>query len=394
MKRAFGSMRPSSRRNYYAYFKVYCEWAGKTPQELWAEPWEVIRDRIIDFRLHREEEGKAPNTISTYTSCIRRFYEYNNIIFKGKFFSNGKAPRARESNEKELITPVMLSKIMDLSTPLERSMFILQFQSGLGAYELCNLKIKNVGDIVDGKVKLRIEDGVIKLKLIRQKTDVRFTTFFGTDAIDLLRKWIDLRQSGRILLNREISEDAKIKSKNDHIFIAYSKRYKKWGSIQPVTYAKYLRNKVRQLGWISDDDMRDTGQLSVYRPHALRMSFSEILKHQAFVSWDFVEYMLGHKMSNTDRAYVKFDDATLMKVYKEGEVFLSLKPLEKPIVSDDKYRELKRENEVLKAKFKDLESDLAFLRTYWKHADASYREREREEQEERERKEKKSKATD
>lgn len=366
VRRVFGSLSNSSKRNYYAYFKVYSEWTGKDPKDLWVEPWETIRDRIVDFRLLLEEQGKAPNTIAAYTTCIRRFYEYNNIIFKGKFFTNGKGKQVKEQNEKELITPQMLREILEIATPMEKAMFISQFQSGLGANELCNLKIKDVAKIEDSKVNLRIEDGLIKLKLIRGKTNVKFITFLGHDAIEFLQKWIDLRQSGKVLLNRELSEGAKIKSKDDFLFVAYAKREREWSGITPTTYAKYLRNRVRQLGWISDDNMKERGQLNAFRPHALRMSFSVLCKHKAKLKWDFVEHMLGHKFGMTDSAYIKFDEEELKKAYKEAEPFLSLTPIE-AIVSDDKYRELKMENELLKRRIEEIEAktssiDLANLK--------------------------------
>jgi len=356
VKRAFSSLAPGNRRNYATYFRKYCNWAGKEPKELWEESWETIRDRIVDFRLYLEDKGFAPNTLHIYTSVIRRFYEYNNIFFKGKFFTNGKGKRAKEINEKELITPNKLKEILDKSdvSTMERAMFIMQLQSGLGAHELCYLKVKDIGELEEGKVKLRIEEGLIKLKLRREKTDVKFTTFIGYDGIAALERWVELRQSGKVMRDREISEGAKIKSNKDSLFVVYSKKYGTWSNIKPDIYAKYLRNNVRQLGWITDENMRETGQLNVFRPHALRMSFSEIMKHKAMVNWDLVEEMLGHRMSSTDSAYVKFDDEDLLKAYKQAEPFLSFTPIE-PIITDDQYKELSFKNQALEDKIAGLE---------------------------------------
>lgn len=354
VRRAFGSLSPDARRNYATYFRKYSEWTEKEPKELWEEPWETIRDRIVDFRLKMEDDGKAPNTVHIYTTVIRRFYEFNNIVFKGKFFTNGTAPRAKEINEKELITPAKLKEILDVSTPMERTMYLIQFQSGLSAHELCNLRIKDVADIEEnGDVKLRIEDDVIKLKLRRQKTDVLFTTFIGYDGIGELKRWIKLRQDGKVLQDREISEGAKIQKKNDFVFVTYSKRFKTWQWVRPIIYAKYMRIRVRQLGWITDDNMRENGQLNAFRPHALRMSFSEICKHKAGLNWDFVEHMLGHRMSSTDSAYVKFNDEDLLKAYKQAEPLLSLTPIE-PIITDDQYTELKMKNELLEREIEEI----------------------------------------
>lgn len=354
IKRVFSSLKESGRRNYAISFKKYCEWTGKEPTELWKEPWEVSRDRIVDYKMYLEERGKSANTAQAYTCAIRRFYEYNNIIFKGKFLGNGRTAQPKEENDKELIMPTKLREILNISTPFEKVMYLTQYQSGLAAHELCNLKIKDVGEIVDGKVKLRVENGLIKLKLRREKTGVKFTTFIGHDAIESLKQWIDFRQRGKLIKDKELSKEGIIINNNDFLFIGYSRKYRKWSPIHPTTYAGHLRERVRQLGWIGDENLRDKGQLNVFRPHALRMSFSEILKHKANVSWDFVEVMLGHKFSSTDSAYVKFDDNDLMKAYKQAEPLLSLTPIE-PIITDDQYTELKMKNELLEEKITALE---------------------------------------
>jgi integrase len=305
--------------------------------------------------MYLEDEGKAPNSVQVYTSAIRRFYEYQNIVFKGKFLTNGTAAQSREINEKQLITPNKLKEILDISDPMEKAMYMIQLQTGLSSHELCNLRVKDIGDVKDGKVKLRIENGLIMLKLTREKTKVRFGTFFGYDGIEALKQWIDFRQRGKAREDKAISKGAIIKTNNDFIFVGYSKRYRKWDVITPTTYAGYLRNRVRQLGWISDEDMRKNGQLNVYRPHSLRMSFSEFMKHKAHVSWDIVEHWLGHKFSSTDKAYVQFGDEDLMNAYKQGESFLSITPIE-PIVTDDRYRELKLKNDRLADKISILET--------------------------------------
>lgn len=368
VKRVYGSLAPNTKRSYYAFFKRYCTWIEEQearpmePKELWQESWEKCRDSIMDFRCFLEEEGKASTSVQSYTSCIRRFYEYNNIVFKGKFFTNGRAAQPKSENEKEMITPAMLRELFDVSTPMEKAMFMVQYQSGLAAEELCKLRVKDVGDVVkDGRevtVQLREEDGIVKMKLIRKKTMVKFTTFIGHDAIELLKKWIELRQSGRLLCNREVSGHAKIKSSKDFLFVGYARREHEWGSILPMTYAKYLRRRVRELGWIGDENMKAKGQLNIYRPHALRMSFSETLKHRVKVPWDIVEHMLGHKFGSTDSAYVKFNDEDLLREYRAAEPFISLTPIE-PIVTDDQYKELKAENAMLRQQLAGVEKKVS-----------------------------------
>jgi integrase len=340
--RAFAAAKPSTRRNYAYYFKMFAKWAGEEPDVLAADSWEQARDRTTDFRLHLEKQGASPNTIRTYTTMLKKFYRYNRTSFDRGIFSNGTAVTSKEVNEKELLTAELLAKILDVSTTMERAMFMCQFQSGLGAFELVNLKVQDVADIDKaGDVNLRITDGVITLKLRREKTNFKFITFLGHDSIQHLRKWIALRQSGKLLTASTSNEGAgaKITSGNDYLFVTFSKSLKRWSPVAPSVYAKYLRTRVRQLGWITDDNMRKAGQLNVYRPHALRMSFSHHMKHDARIEWDYVEHMMAHRLNATESAYVKMDEVSLRQAYKEGEPFISLTPIE-TVVSDDKYNEL------------------------------------------------------
>lgn len=348
VKRAYATLRERSKRTYYYDIREYCFWAEKQPQELWNESWEQARDRLIDFRVHLEERGISANTIGVYIAAIRRFYEYKNIVFKGKFITNGKAAQPKRENEKELIEINQLRELLEISDVMEKAMYMCQYQSGLSANELCNLQVKDVGKLEkNGTITFNVVDGVIMLKLTREKTNVRFITFLGHDAIQYLEKWLELRQSGKVMRNREISEGAVIKSNDDYLFVAYAKRTKKWGRIDTATYSRHLLNAVRKLGWISDENLRDKGRLNVFRPHALRMTFSEKLKHKAKIPWDIVEVFLGHKFGGTDAAYVKHTEDDLRKAYKEGEPFISLTPIES-IVTDDQYKQLRAENEQLK----------------------------------------------
>jgi integrase len=362
IKRVYATLRESSRPIYYSNIRQFCLWAKKEPNELWEEPWEVARDRIIDFRIHLEEEGMSANTISVYSATVRRFYEYRNIVFKGKFITNGKRAMPKKENEKEVIVPAKLRELLEIAEPMERTMYMCQYQSGLSANELCNLQVKDVGKLEkDGSVSLNITDGVIMLKLTREKTGVRFITFLGHDAIEYLKKWLELRQSGKMMRDREIAEKAIIRSNTDYLFVVYTKRTKSWDKIDPVTYARHLLNAVRTLGWIGDDNLRIKGRLNVFRPHALRMTFSERLKHGAELPWDIVEVFLGHKFSSTDSAYVRYTTNDLMKYYKQGEPFISLTPIE-AIVSDDKYKDLKTENALLREEIAYLKDAIEEIR--------------------------------
>ena len=300
-----------------------------------------------------------------YIAVVRRFYEYKDIVFKTKFISNGTAAMPKEENEKELIEPHMLRQILDISPSMEKAIYMIQYQSGLSSNELCNLRLRHVGNIdKEGNIKLNIKDGIIMIKMIREKRKVKFITFIGYDGIEFLNRWLDLRQAGKALKDKEIGQRAIIKNPNDYLFVGYSRRYKRWDKISPDTYASWMLERVRQLGWVDDEDMRDEGRFNPYRPHSLRMSFSEILKHRAKLPWDYVEHMLGHKGSATDKAYTSISEDDLRRAYKEGEPLLSLTPIE-PVITDSQYRELDLKNELLKDEIKELKHGIDEIKAHY-----------------------------
>lgn len=316
------------RLQYAGALRRYCDIRDKAPDELLEEAWEDTQQRkpherklpdiMLIYKSKREEDGKAPNTIAYELSAIRSFYKKNgyDIIERKELIER---PRPRDENGKEVIYPDKMRELASIMIPMDKAMYLSAYQSGLSQKELLGLKIRDIK---------RIEDGIIRLPLrTRAKTGIQFWSFIGNDGREAIEAWLQKRNSGNLLpKNRQASMDAVVKSDDDFLFIGYDKRRGRWGRVSPTTFDKRMRDYCRQLGWlkIEDGGFKENGLRSRYRPHALRMSFSTILKSKNVAALH-VEHMLGHAAAYNG-AYDVVNENDLFETYKRAEKHLSIRP--------------------------------------------------------------------
>jgi integrase len=350
------------RLQYAGALRRYCDIRDKAPDELLEEAWEDTQQRkpherklpdiMLIYKSNREEEGKSPNTIAYELSAIRSFYKKNgyDIIERKELIER---PRPREENGKEVIYPDKMRELASIMIPMDKAMYLSAYQSGLSQKELLGLKMRDIK---------RIEDGIIRLpERTRAKTGIRFRTFIGNDARESIEAWLQKRNSGNLLpKNLQASRDAVVKSDDDaYLFIGYDKRHGRWGRVSPTTFAKRMRDYCRQLGWlkIEDGEFKENGLRSRYRPHALRMSFSTVLKSKNVPALH-VEHMLGHAAAYNG-AYDVVNEADLFETYKRAEKYLSIRP--EPSKELESIEALRKELEAKSGKISELEEKMATL---------------------------------
>ena len=351
------------RLQYAGALRRYCDIRDKAPDELLEEAWEDTQQRkpherklpdiMLIYKSKREEEGKSPNTIAYELSAIRSFYKRNgyDIIERKELIER---PRPRDENGKEVIYPDKMRELASIMIPMDKAMYLSAYQSGLSQKELLGLKMRDIK---------RIEDGIIRLpERTRAKTGIRFRSFIGNDAREAIDAWLQKRNSGNLLpKNREASMDAVVKSEDDYLFVGYDKRHGRWGRVSPTTFDKRMRDYCRQLGWlkIEDGEFKKNGLQSRYRPHALRMSFSTILKSKNVAALH-VEHMLGHAAAYNG-AYDVVNEVELFETYKRAEKYLSIRP--EPSKELETIEELRMELEAMKVREAEKEEKIKGLKT-------------------------------
>jgi len=220
------------------------------------------------------------------------------------------------------------------------------FQTGLAGNEVSNLRVK---DLKEERA------GITILKLQRQKSGEFFTTFIGRDGRKAIDDYVRLRNEGNLIPGRpDISAKAKIKGKDDYLFVTWNLAKQKWGKISVSHISRYMLQECQKLGW----EVKDEGikKYNPNRPHALRASFATILMNEGRIPKFFVDHMLGHSLSGTDKAYFNAHKNELFEYYKEAEHRLSISGLEK--IPDSKYEELMIELHARDGKIAKLSEDL------------------------------------
>ena len=130
-----------SRPLYLSAIRRFCEFSGKTPNEL-IEQRDAelrngdhdyrtgIRDLILDFRTYLEKEGYAGKTINALDGAVRGFFTA--VLGKGAMI-NVKNYRNAQVRQKKDLVPTLeeLRKILDVSTLEEKFRILFLAQTGM-----------------------------------------------------------------------------------------------------------------------------------------------------------------------------------------------------------------------------------------------------------------------
>lgn len=161
-------------------------------------PFSALDDAFInsyDFYL-RVELRLKPNTILGIVTRMRKMIKYavcEGIITSDPFINY--APE-RPKPQQKYLTRAELDKIMN--TPLDhpnryltRDMFLFSCFTGLAYRDMCNLSAKHIN---------RADDGVIWIKITRQKTGTPCEIPLLDFSLQIIKKYRGLAPQGKLLL--------------------------------------------------------------------------------------------------------------------------------------------------------------------------------------------------
>jgi len=344
-----GEAHESTKKMFAGSLKKYCEYRGLTPGEVLFEGEEdlklpreekQVKKHLLDFRDYLKEGERGKSTVAHYMSAINSFFSSHEVLLPK--LSNGSIEVEWEKKE---FDRARVKELVNVCPPRERAIFLTMFQAGLGASEISGLRIKDLAEVRDGLTILRLK---------REKNSYRFVTFLGRDAREAIDNYLKIRNEGSLITSRpRISEEAKVKSENDFLFITRDSHSKTWNKIDTDHVSKYMMQMCKTLGWYHGE------KRNPYRPHALRASFATIMLNNG-VPKNVIDFMLGHKQNGTDEAYFKTHTETLIKHYKASEHLLSISQIEK--IPDSRYEELMIEVHARNGKISELEEEIKGLK--------------------------------
>lgn len=278
----------STLRSYIYRLNRYCEYVGKTPDQLIAECKDIdgilisktvsLHERMLDDWIG---ELKAYNitdgSIAQGLASVKSFYEKNGIIL------NVKSPRnySRVVYRDSAPTPEQLARLLEVANLREKVIVSILALSGIRESTLCKLEYRHI--------KEDYEKGIIPIHVHVEVTITKgqygdYDTFIGKEAAEYLKLYLEERRQGNPRCNippETITDSSPLIS-----MVGKAK------PLTPRTVGALIHYLYAKAGLISLNNSRRYQ----YRGHSIRKFFKTQLAALGVQS-DYVEYMMGHKIS-------------------------------------------------------------------------------------------------
>lgn len=343
----------NTERNYLQAIKAFCEFTGKTPDELILEAEQEVKSGLlmrqrhiktylISFKKSLQDKGLAPMTVKAYVSGVQSFYRSCDIQLP--VLGRSKA-KTLEKN-KYIPKKEDLQEVLKICDPLEKAVLLVGVSSGLSANEIINLKVK------DFKSNYDPETEVTTLDLRRKKVGFDFITFLAPEASRAVWDYINYR--GRATKLPDLRKDKqlakqRIYSDNDYLFIC-----RKVPDPFIITRNEELRkfekgSMFKLYQSISEKAQKNTlkGDWNLIRSHNMRKYFNSAMLNAGADSFH-VDFFMGHTLDDTRAAYFRANPEQLKELYLKYMPFLTIQK-ELNISESADYIRIKNENQIFQA---------------------------------------------
>jgi integrase len=275
-----------SKATLYQYvFSIYrfCQWIKKSPDDIIKEV--LFKKKVVDgyvkaidsFVGDLQADNKAPGTIYNYVKGVKALFKINGVTLTLPFrlqknvkFSD-RAPTAEE-----------LSKVIEIANIKEKTVVSMLALSGL--------RIGTLVKLTYGHVRKDLEAGIIPVHVHIDATITKgkyhsYDTFLGFEAVKCLKAYLDLRRMGTVKIPPETLNDDSPLMRNEcrnKVFPVTS------ASISKLVHDIFLKAGIIEKG---------KAKRYPVRPHSLRKYFRTQLGAISTIPTDYIDYMMGHKVS-------------------------------------------------------------------------------------------------
>jgi len=267
----------------------FCSWIQKTPDQLISEcktsddlpqPRNLsLQVKVLDdFVGDLQAGGLAPGTISNHVKGVKALFRVNGLklelpyrLSKRVIYSD-RSPRPEE-----------LQSLIDLADLRDKVIVALLALGGFREGTLVRLCYRHVAD--------DLERGVVPLH-VHVEADITkgkyadYDTFLGAEAVEYLRLYLAQRRAGSPELR---TPPEKITMESPLIRNTHSALVK---PVSPTRVHSIIHNLYREAGLLRDGNKRRYE----LRVHSIRKFFRTQLAALG-VNSDYIEYMMGHKIS-------------------------------------------------------------------------------------------------
>lgn len=304
-------IRNSTKTQLTYQLHVYSSFLNKTPSEIIdeAEAEEdigikkrkrKIKKHILEFIEYLENERKvSEHTIQSYISTLSTFYDEHDIT----------PPRIKVSKTNFNISYDKLPSLADVKLavdtckPRDSAIMLLMLSSGMGSSEIRNLRINDLMAAFNINDIKKLKKGIGTWSIQRYKTGMPYYTFNTKESTEALISYFRDREKRK----------TKIKSNTDFLFV--SQRNEK---ISEAAFSKLFQRANDRAGLGYRDQKHRT-----LTSHILRKKFGTSL-YKAGLDVLEVDWLLGHKISDSRAAYFKTNPDELKEKYKKVVEFITI----------------------------------------------------------------------
>lgn len=274
--------------NYVYGLLRFCEWIGKTPDQLIQESLdseEVPIPRAVKQAALLLEEWVSelqankltPNLIANYIKPVKLLYKVHGVNLALPF------PLVRRVVYKDRApTPEELTRLMDIADIRGKVLVSCLPLGGFRPGTLAQLQYRHVKeDLEKGIIPIHIH---VEAEITKGKYG-DYDTFLAQEAIDALKVYLDVRRRGTRYIPPEVITDSSPLIRNAHN-----------SNVTPITEAQIysLIHSLYLKGGLLDGQR--LGRRYRLWAHTLRKYFRTQLASLG-VDRDYIEYMMGHKIS-------------------------------------------------------------------------------------------------
>jgi len=229
---------------------------------------------VDEFLGELEDEGRATYSLLVKSACIKTFYRVNGIQITTPI-----RYKARTTYRDRAPTPEEIQRMIEMANLREKAMIAMLATGGFRIGTLCKLKYRHVKeDLEAGRVPLHIH---VEAELNKGKV-CDYDTFINDEAVRYLKLYLEQRREGTDKIPPEPITD------ESPLFRTKEKEVK---PLPPRVAKVALRNVLKRAGLF-----KKNGKRSEIRVHSLRKFFRTQMTALG-VPTEYVEYMMGHKLS-------------------------------------------------------------------------------------------------
>lgn len=305
-----------------AYFKLlawFVRFIGDSPDDFVKLPKDEVADRVQSFCDKFSDEGKKSTALNAM-KALRSFLKANKFKLEELELDASYRIMKKPEHVPTREEVYRMASVCDLKW---RAIILCLFQSGLRNSALRALTYEMFKDQLESEavpIKVHITSRLRKVLPDACKEDVDYWTFFGAEACEALRQYINWRRekNGRIQEDELLfPSDSRSLSKEDR----HRKPMDQWH------LTRIVKKAARRAGIKRWHDVR---------AHSLRKTFRSVLDagyvNGGQMAEDDKEYLMGHKLpgakapyhnANIDvlaQRYMKLNWAPTTQVTKEAKV--------------------------------------------------------------------------